>query len=98
MRLVEDVQELDLLLDSCRSEFTKNQYACFMEKYIKFVGNNDIFCRNNPRLIEAKIIEYINLLKKEEIYTHKQMEKFQSISIRLSKKDDQTTRKIICIS
>lgn len=64
---MDDVQELDLLSDSCRSEFTKNQYACFMEKYIKFVGNNDIFCANNPRLIEDKIIEYINLLRKKGI-------------------------------
>ena len=59
------MQELELLIASCKSQFTKDQYAFCMQKYINFIGTNDIFCGNNPRLIERKIIDYIEFLKKE---------------------------------
>ena len=59
------MQEMELLIRSCKSQFTKDQYAFCMQKYIDFVGNNDIFYGNNPRLIERKIIDYIEFLKKE---------------------------------
>ncbi|MDP9489274.1 MAG: site-specific integrase [Thermoproteota archaeon] len=36
-----------------------------MQKYIDFAGTDDIFYGNNPRLIERKIINYIEFLKKE---------------------------------
>jgi integrase len=36
-----------------------------MQKYIDFVGKNDIFYDKDTRLIEQKIIEYIRFLKKE---------------------------------
>ena len=29
------------------------------------MGENDLFCQNNPRLVEAKIIEFIIFLKNE---------------------------------
>jgi hypothetical protein len=32
------VEELDLLLESCRSPETRQQYAFCLEKYFKFVG------------------------------------------------------------
>lgn len=32
------MEELELLLESCRSDFTKQQYAYRMQKYFDFVG------------------------------------------------------------
>jgi hypothetical protein len=33
------------------------------KKYMDFIGNNDPFCQNNPRLIEHKIIDFIISLR-----------------------------------
>ena len=30
-----------------------------------FMGTNELFCGNNPRLIEHKIIEFINILREK---------------------------------
>jgi integrase len=54
------MQALELFLSSIRSPHTKKAYDGYFKKYQEFVGvNEDIFCRNNPRLIEQKIIEFI---------------------------------------
>jgi site-specific recombinase XerC len=60
---VQNVQPLKLFLQSCRSQETRNSYEILIQKYIDFVGENDLFFKNNPRLIEAKIIEFILSLR-----------------------------------
>ena len=63
MQSVQSVQPLKLFLQSCRSQETRNSYEILIQKYIDFVGENDLFFQNNPRLIEAKIIEFILSLR-----------------------------------
>jgi hypothetical protein len=50
------VQQYELFLNSIRSEYTKQVYTLTFEKYREFMGSNDLFCGNDPRLIEVKII------------------------------------------
>ena len=58
------MQALELFLSSIRSPHTKQAYNGYFKKYQEFIGiNEDIFCRNNPRLIEQKIIEFITDMK-----------------------------------
>jgi hypothetical protein len=38
-------------------------YEISFRKYLDFIGNNNLFCQNNPRLVEAKIIEFIMSLR-----------------------------------
>jgi integrase len=58
------MQALELFLSSIRSPHTKQAYNGYFKKYQEFVGiNEDIFCGNNPRLIEQKIIEFITDMK-----------------------------------
>ena len=38
-------------------------YIKSLQKYIDFIGEDELFYQNNPRLIEAKIIEFVLLLK-----------------------------------
>jgi hypothetical protein len=40
-------------------------YEISFQKYLDFMGNNDLFCQNNPKLVEAKIIEFIMSLRGE---------------------------------
>ena len=56
------MKELELLLDSCRSDFTKQQYAYRMQKYFDFVGGK---LPKTKKAIEQKILEYIAYLKKQ---------------------------------
>jgi hypothetical protein len=57
------MQTLELFLSSIRSPHTKQAYNGY-KKYQEFVGiNEDIFCGNNPRLIEQKIIDFITDMK-----------------------------------
>jgi integrase len=35
-----------------------------------FMGTNELFCGNNPRLIEHKIIEFINVLRERGLAFH----------------------------
>jgi len=60
------VESVKLFLKSCRSSATKQNYEVSFQKYIEFVGENNLFFDNNPRLIEAKIIEFILSLRDEE--------------------------------
>ena len=61
------MQEVEILLESIKSEVTKKQYEYFIKKWIEFIGEENVFCDNNPRLIEAKIIEYLIQLKKTNL-------------------------------
>ncbi|CAN5548404.1 hypothetical protein BH18THE1_BH18THE1_02830 [soil metagenome] len=51
---------LDLFLESCRSESTKEQYAYLIQKWFNYAGNP-----SDPKDIQDKIIAYIINLKKE---------------------------------
>lgn len=59
------MESVQLFLKSCRSAATKNNYEVSLQKYIDFVGENNLFYDNNPRLIEYKIIEFILSLRDE---------------------------------
>jgi len=52
------VEAVQLFLKSCRSAETRAVYETIFQKYMDFVGV-DLFCGNNPRLIEDKIIEFL---------------------------------------
>ncbi|MGB5091599.1 MAG: hypothetical protein WBN72_11700, partial [Nitrososphaeraceae archaeon] len=52
-----------LFLNSIKSKETRNSYEILFQKYADFMGKNDLFCENNPRLIEQKIIEFIMFLR-----------------------------------
>ena len=41
-------------------------YSIYFRKYQEFVGPEDLFYQNNPRLIERKIIEFILDMKSKE--------------------------------
>ena len=58
------MEELKLLLESCRSEETKKTYAFGLQKYFAFVGGEHKLPKATKD-IENKIIEYIIYLKKE---------------------------------
>lgn len=53
------MEAMELFLSSIRSPETKISYSIYFRKYQEFMGGLDLFCGNNPRLIEQKIIEYI---------------------------------------
>jgi hypothetical protein len=57
------VQAIELFYSSIRSPETKISYSIYFKKYQEFMGTNDLFCGNEPRLIEHKIIEYIDEMK-----------------------------------
>jgi integrase len=57
------VQQYELFLNSIRSEYTKKVYTVTFQKYQEYIGV-DLFCRNDPKLIEHNIIEFIVSLKK----------------------------------
>lgn len=57
------MQALELFLSSIRSPETRNMYSTYFGKYQEFMGLDDIFCQNNPRAIELKIIEFIMKMK-----------------------------------
>ena len=62
--------ELELLLESCKSEDTKKQYAFCIKKYFDFLdgkdkGNFKLPKDRNRKEIEDNIIEYIIFLKKQ---------------------------------
>lgn len=56
--------ELELLLESCKSEHTKKQYSYSLKKFFNFVGGQDKL-PNDRKEIEDKIIKFIVSLKKE---------------------------------
>jgi integrase len=60
------MQQVELFLKSCRSQQTRKNYEVSFQKYIDFVGgDNNLFCDNNPRQIEEKIIEFILSLREK---------------------------------
>jgi hypothetical protein len=61
------VESVELFPRSCRSLETRNIYEISFQKYMDFMGDNDLFCQNNPRLVEAKIIEFIMSLRNEGV-------------------------------
>lgn len=62
--------ELELLLESCKSEHTKKQYVFCIKKYFDFLGNGNGNGNGNFKLpkdtkeIEDKIRDYIIFLEK----------------------------------
>jgi integrase len=65
MYLTSMIKELELFLESCRSEETRKQYSTYLKKWFNFVGDDLSFDINNRKAIEDKIIEYIVYLKKQ---------------------------------
>ena len=60
------MQQVELFLKSCRSQQTRNNYEVSIQKYIDFVGgDNNLFCSDNVRQIEDKIIEFILSMRDE---------------------------------
>ena len=56
-------KNIKLFLNSIKSNETRNSYEILFQKFVDFIGENDLFCGNNSRLIEQKIIEFIILLR-----------------------------------
>ena len=56
------MESVELILKSCRSQETRNSYKISSQKYKDFIGENDLV-KNNPRFVEAKIIEFIMSLR-----------------------------------
>jgi integrase len=59
------MNEVELFLESCRSEETRKQYNTYLKKWLTFVGLELSFDNINRKAIEDKIIEYIIYLKKQ---------------------------------
>ena len=57
------MQPIELFLSSIRSPETRYSYSTNFKKYQVFMQESDLFCGNNPRLIEQKIIEYLVEMK-----------------------------------
>ena len=58
------MQQYELFLNSLRSEYTKKVYTVTFRKYQEYIGA-DLFCRNDSKLIEHEIINFIVSLKKQ---------------------------------
>ncbi|MGC1263871.1 MAG: hypothetical protein WA932_07895, partial [Nitrososphaeraceae archaeon] len=56
------MKELELLLESCRSDFTKQQYAYRMQKYFDFARGK---LPKGKSQVENMILKYIAYLKKQ---------------------------------
>ena len=57
------MEPIQLFLFSIRSPETRSNYELLFQKYIDYVAETDLFFQNNPRLIEAKIIEFMLYLR-----------------------------------
>lgn len=57
---------MELFLNSIKSLETRKVYSIYFRKYQEFIGPNDLFGQNNPRLIEKKIIEFILDMKSQK--------------------------------
>lgn len=58
------MNEVELFLESCRSEETKKQYITHLKKWFNFIGSELSFDNSNRKKIEDEIIKYIVYLKK----------------------------------
>ena len=56
---------IQLFLNSIRSPETKKNYKIYFNKYLNFMGEQDLFCGDNPRQIERHIIDFIVSLKEK---------------------------------
>ena len=56
------MQQYELFLNSLRSEYTKKVYTVTFKKYQEYIGA-DLFCRNDSKLIEHHVIEFIVSLR-----------------------------------
>jgi len=61
------MRQYELFLNSLRSPATKRAYDIYFRKYQEFMGSADLFCQNNPRLVEEKIIEFIVSLRERSL-------------------------------
>jgi integrase len=59
------MNEVELFLETCKSEETKKQYKTYLKKWFTFIGLQLSFDNNNRKATEDKIIEYIVSLKKQ---------------------------------
>ena len=57
------MEQYELFLNSLRSDYTKKVYTITFQKYQEYMGSKELFCENNPRLIEHNIINFIVSLK-----------------------------------
>ena len=57
------MQQYEVFMNSLRSPATKRAYGIYFRRYEEFMNSDDLFCQNNPRLIEQKIIEFIVSLR-----------------------------------
>lgn len=55
------MEQIQLFLQSCRSEQTRHNYEIMFQKYVEFLGEENLFSGK----IETKIIEFILALRKE---------------------------------
>jgi integrase len=58
------LNQVQLFLESCRSEETKKQYSIYLKKYFEFAGEKSLEFESR-KAIEDKLIEYIIFLKKQ---------------------------------
>jgi integrase len=56
---------IKLFESSLASNETRKSYMLLLKKYIEFVAKEDVFFKNDSRLIEQKIIEFIMHLKQQ---------------------------------
>ena len=57
------MQQIQLFLNSIRSPETKKNYKIYFNKYLNFMGEQDLFCSDNPCQIERHMIDFIVSLK-----------------------------------
>jgi integrase len=61
------VQELELFLNSIKSDETRKKYSTYFKKYLEIHGLSDPFCQNNPSLIERELIKFIIEMKNKKM-------------------------------
>jgi integrase len=59
------MQEVELFLNSVRSEITRSSYHVYLKKYMEYMGLTDLLSETNPRLIEQQIIKFIIDMKQQ---------------------------------
>jgi integrase len=57
--------EVELFLDSIRSNETKNKYTSYLKRYLDITQLQNPLSQTDPRLIERQIIDFIIKMKKE---------------------------------
>ena len=62
-----DVEEVELFLNSIKSDETRKKYSTFFKKYMELQGLNDPLWHNNTRLLEHEIINFNIEMKNKKI-------------------------------